>query len=481
MPTTFPVTLAGTAAARHNRAVLIAIALAIAAATLQLPDGFVPCHPAKTVRRAQCGRIAVRENRFDPASRSLSLATVIFPSGSPAPRSAPLLFLAGGPGQGAASLAALILRLLDGVDRDRTVILVDVRGSGSSNPLTCEDTGRVMRGARNESFDRCLAALRRRADLRHYTTADIVEDLEEVRAFLAVDQFDLVAVSWGTRVAVEYLLRHPSRVHAAVLRGADPMDGKTFLHADRGAERALASILDDCARDRSCAMAYPALRREAASIPQLLARQAREVEVVDPQTSKKRRLDASYPLYHDLLYALMLDEVGRRQVPDVIHTIATEGVNALARIAARDLGGYDDVSAGLYYSVVCAEDDPRLTSEERIEMGRLETGAAEADDRCRVWPHPDPLPAPIEIRKTSVPVLVISGEDDPATSAEGAAALAAKLGAQHIIIPAGSHTPLFPECSARLVREFLDQRSPKAIDARCLRSRKRQEFLVRRR
>ena len=418
---------------------------------------------------------------MDHRSRTIRLTTVIVPAQSPSARSVPLLFLAGGPGQGAASLASLILRLLEGLDRDRTVILVDVRGTGSSNALSCEDTGRVMRGARNDSFDRCLATLQTRADLRQYTTANIVSDLEEVRRFLSIEQFDLVAVSWGTRVAVSYLLANPSRVHAAVLRGADPMDGKTFLQADRGAEAALSAIVDQCARDRSCSMAFPALRREAASIPRLLARQERVIEVTDPQTSRRRLLDAGYPLYHDLLYALMLDEVGRREVPATIHRIATEGVGALARIAAQDLGGYDDVSAGLYYSVTCAEDVPRLTAAEQIEIARLETGVPEADDRCRVWPHPDSLPSPADLRHTDVPVLVISGEDDPATPPKGAASLAEKLGAQHVVIPAGSHTPLFPGCSPRLVAEFLDQRPSKGIDARCLRSRKRQEFIVPRR
>ena len=458
---------------------MVLAALTLTAA-LTVPSSFSPCRIADVRRQVLCGSVPVRENPADAASRTIQLSTVIVPAQSRSERSIPLVFLAGGPGQGAASLAALILRLLEGLDRDRTVILVDVRGTGSSNPLTCDDTGRVMRGARNESFDRCLAILQSRADLRQYTTANIVSDLEEVRRFLSIEQFDLVAVSWGTRVAVQYLLTNPSHVHAAVLRGADPMDGRTFLQADRGAEAALSAILDDCARDRSCSMAFPALRREAASIPQLLARQARVIEVTDPQTSKKRLLDAGYPLYHDLLYALMLDEVGRREVPNVLHRIATEGVSALARIAAQDLGGYDDVSAGLYYSVTCAEDVPRLTAAEQIEIGRLETGVAEADDRCRFWPHAEPLPSPIEAQGSRVPVLVISGEDDPATPAKGAMALAKKLGAQHAMIVAGSHTPLFPGCSARLVREFLD-RPEVPIDARCLRSRKRQEFIVRRR
>ncbi len=405
---------------------------------------------------------------------------MIFPAQSRAPRPDPILFIAGGPGQGAAALGALVLRLLEGVDRDRAVILVDVRGTGASSPLICHDTGRVMRGARNEWFDRCLSSLTARADLRQYTTTSVVADLEEVRLALGIEQVNLLGVSYGTRVAVEYLITHPSHVRTAILRGADPMNGKTFLHADRNAESSLQAIVADCERERSCAMAFPTLRRELASLPSLLAKQARVVEITDPQTSKKRMLDAGYPLFHDLLYALMLDEVGRREVPAIIHRMATGGVAALARLAAQYLGGYDDVSAGLYYSVTCAEDEPRLSSAERMEIALLETGVAVPDDRCRLWPRAEPLPPPIEVNNRGVPVLVVSGEDDPATPPKGAASLASRLGAQHIVIPAGSHTPLFPGCAARLVREFLDQGSSKAVDARCLMSRKHQEFIVRR-
>ena len=459
---------------------LIALALTIATNAPLLPSAFSPCRIKDSGRPAVCGSVEVPEDRANPASRMISLHTVVFPARSRTPRADPILFIAGGPGQGAASLGALVLRLLDGIDRDRSVILVDVRGTGASNPLTCQETGRVMRGARNESFDRCLASLRTRADLRQYTTTNIVADLEEVRRSLGIEQLDLVAVSYGTRVAVEYLLTYPSHVRAAVLRGADPVDGKTFLHADRGAETSLQAILADCEHERSCSMAFPSLRRESASIPQLLARQARVVEVTDPQTSKQRLLDAGYPLYHDLLYALMLDEVGRREVPGVIHRIATGGVGALARIAARDLGGYDEVSAGLYYSVTCAEDEPRLTAAERMEIASLETGGQQPDDRCGVWPRPEPLPPPIVLKNLGVPVLVVSGADDPGTPPMGAAPLAAQLGARHLVLPAGSHTPLFPGCAARLVREFLEKGSTNAIDARCLTSSKHQEFIIRR-
>ena len=55
------------------------------------------------------------------------------------------------------------------------------------------------------------------ADPRFYTTSDAVLDLEEVRAAIGAEQVNLVGISYGTRVALEYLRRYPA---ARAQRGA---------------------------------------------------------------------------------------------------------------------------------------------------------------------------------------------------------------------------------------------------------------------
>jgi proline iminopeptidase len=101
---------------------------------------------------------------------------------------APWLLLHGGPG---ASAQPGMLRPLD-LGR-QWAIAPDQRGAGASRPK-----GRIARN----------------------TTAALVSDLEALRESLGVERWHLVAGSWGTVVALAYVLRHPERVGRLVLRGA---------------------------------------------------------------------------------------------------------------------------------------------------------------------------------------------------------------------------------------------------------------------
>ena len=55
----------------------------------------------------------------------------------------PVFLLAGGPGQGAATLAPFLIPKLAPLQREHDLVFVDVRGTGGSGPLMCkvEDYG----------------------------------------------------------------------------------------------------------------------------------------------------------------------------------------------------------------------------------------------------------------------------------------------------------------------------------------------------
>ena len=57
----------------------------------------------------------------------------------------------------------------------------------------------------------------KKADLRFYTTTDAVGDLDAVRKALGVEQINLMGVSYGTRVAQQYTLRHPQHTRTVLL------------------------------------------------------------------------------------------------------------------------------------------------------------------------------------------------------------------------------------------------------------------------
>ena len=103
------------------------------------------------------------------------------------PRGQPVLFLHGGPGAGA---GAVHRRFFDpGFWR---VVLFDQRGAGRSRPL---------------------------GSLVANTTADLVDDIEQLRRHLGLERWLLFGGSWGSTLALAYAQAHPDRVMGLVLRG----------------------------------------------------------------------------------------------------------------------------------------------------------------------------------------------------------------------------------------------------------------------
>jgi proline iminopeptidase len=103
------------------------------------------------------------------------------------PGGVPVVFLHGGPGGGCLPHHR---RFFD--PNFWQIILFDQRGAGRSTPV---------------------------AEVRNNTTADLVADLERLRAMLGVEQWLLFGGSWGSTLALAYAQTYPERCMGLVLRG----------------------------------------------------------------------------------------------------------------------------------------------------------------------------------------------------------------------------------------------------------------------
>src|SRR5664279_2937569 len=106
-------------------------------------------------------------------------------SGNPAGK--PVVFVHGGPGGGTDGKQR---RFFDPA-RYR-IVLFDQRGCGKSKP---------------------------HASLEENTTWHLVDDMEKVRAHLAIERWQVFGGSWGSTLALAYAETHPARVTELVLRG----------------------------------------------------------------------------------------------------------------------------------------------------------------------------------------------------------------------------------------------------------------------
>jgi pimeloyl-ACP methyl ester carboxylesterase len=420
---------------------------------------------------ARCGVVEVPENRAQPAGRRIRLAVAVVPSTARRPEPDPVFMLAGGPGQAAREAFPPAAPAFRGILRERDVVLVDQRGTGESNPLSCElsdDERSSAEGARERAL-RCLARLD--ADPRYYTTSDAVLDLEAVRSALGARDVNLVGISYGTRVSLEYLRRHPDRVRSVVLDGVVPPELALGAEHARNLESALDAQFAACAADAACARAYGSPRDALAHLLEELRRAPRLVRYRDPVTDESReealtvesvagvvRLYAYAPQLAAMLPKSLADAAAGR--PEVLM--------AQARMIESLVG--EQMTEGVQLSVACAED-----------AGRLEVNPDDADTllgtefvaallaQCEVWPRgrrPTDFNEPVVSDR---PVLLISGELDPVTPPRyGEQVLGHLPNGRHLVVRGQGHNVMATGCMPRLMARFVATADAKRLDADCL-------------
>jgi pimeloyl-ACP methyl ester carboxylesterase len=457
------------------------------AAEAQTPSGaaLTPCKLPGLEEEARCGTLEVPEDHGVPSGRRIPLKIAVLPArptAGTAPAPDPVFAIAGGPGESAIAAAAVFAQLLEEARGERDVVLVDLRGTGGSNRLDCplpgsDDDPQAYLGdfLPLDALRECLGRLRELGiDPAHYTTPQAVEDLEAVRAALGHGKINLYGVSYGSRAALVYLRSHPERVRSAALQGVVPTDMKAPLHHAADSQRSLDLLFAECEADEACRAAYPGLKKKLAAVQERLAKTPATAEIEDPKTKKKVRLTIPLDLFNEELRWRLYGE-GPSPIPEYIQRAHEGDFSKLAATILRQrraLASGAALSIGTYLSVTCAEDVPWIDPEEAKHLARgtfLGTYRVDQQARaCSVWPR-GKVPAGFAAEVSSeVPVLLISGERDPATPPRWGEQVSRGLKrSRHVVFGRGAHSGRSP-CVRRLLGAFLARGSVDGLDASCI-------------
>jgi pimeloyl-ACP methyl ester carboxylesterase len=431
------------------------------------------------VAELECGLLEVEENREAPNGRTLQLAIVVARSTSRSPEPDPVFLLAGGPGQGAAALAPMIVHKFEAIRRERDIVFVDVRGTGSSAALACdvedpEDLAEVLGASFDlDGLDDCLASYDRDLDLRQYTSVAMADDLDEVRAALGYEQVNLLGISYGTALAQVWMRRHGEHIRSAVLDGAVPLDLEILLQMPANTERALARVLGDCREDRECEASFPGLERKLAQVLDDLDSNRKLEEFAHPRSGEHVRVDITREGFVQVITAALYSDNTTTLVPLLIERAYAGDYAPVAAMALRKAWLSKTISMGLYLSVACAEQLHGVSeASRRAAVTGLEVfddhALAQLEQACARWPHAELPRAELEPLRSEVPTLVLSGRYDPVTPAEYGEHLAAGLGnARHVTIEQASHGIWHLGCAPKLIAEFFSKPEPAAVDATC--------------
>ena len=441
---------------------------------------FEPCAlstpMSRTSLQAQCGSLEVPENPARPQGRKVKLALAWLPpenEGDAQPD--PVFMLAGGPGQSALQSYPQVDPAFKEVRKRRHVILVDQRGTGGSNLLSCrfdDEAATQFSAARaRAAAAACAAELSKKADLRFYTTTDAVRDLEAVRKALGVETINLMGVSYGTRVAQQYALRHPRHTRTVLLDSVVPNTlplGNIFA---RNLDDALALQFGACARDKACRDQVGDPRQQLDALLAKLRSDPPLVEYRDASTHamKQERLTADMVAGLVRMYAYM--PATAALLPKLVHE-ANQGRYADLMALAQMLTGemQDMIATGMQFSVICTEDAGSFTrraGDESTVLGQAMVDAMGA--MCSAWPTGK---APADFRRPlsgDTPVLAISGQFDPVTPPRyGDEAIAKARNARHLVLKGQGHSVIGAGCMPKLFAQFVESADPKALDAACL-------------
>lgn len=441
----------------------------------------VPCKLPGLEEEARCGTLAVPEDRQRPEGRAISLNIAVLPVRGASPAPDPVFAIAGGPGESAVANAPVFAQLLGGARDARDVVLVDLRGTGGSNQLDCalpgsDDDPQAYLGdfLPLAAVRDCAERLRQAGtDPALYTTTEAVEDLEAVRAALGAGKIDLYGVSYGSRVALVYLRSHPDRVRSAVLQGVAPTNMAAPLHHAEDSQRSLDLLLGECEADEACRTAWPDLKRKLAAVQERLAKTPATVEIADPKTKKRVKLTIPLDLFNEELRWRLYTEA-LSPIPEYIHRAHEGNFNKLAATILRQrraLASGAALSLGTYLSVTCAEDVPLIDPEEakRLAQGTF-LGTYRVDQQvraCSAWPRGKMPPGFDGDVRSDVPVLLISGDRDPATPPRWGEQAARSLSrSRHVVFLRGAHAGRSP-CVRALLADFLARGTVEGLDVAC--------------
>lgn len=180
------------------------------------------------------GSFQVPENRANKNTRSLTLFYVRLPALTNKPGN-PIVYLAGGPG-GSATEAAQWPRmaLFQALQQQADVILFDQRGTGLSDQLddcAVDPTPLFMAPLTIDLLDQFYANALPRClkqwenyDLDGYSTQESAADLVALANALGTKKLDLLAISYGTHLAMATAKYHSEIVGKLVLASSEGLD-----------------------------------------------------------------------------------------------------------------------------------------------------------------------------------------------------------------------------------------------------------------
>jgi pimeloyl-ACP methyl ester carboxylesterase len=443
--------------------------------------------------KVECGDLVVPEDRDSRTPAEIRLHVARVRSHSDTPLADPVLFLNGGPGGHTQMfLESGSLQAFRALLAERDLIFYDQRGVGQSQPaLDCPELGDVLRQTSSlswreqqaegaEALAVCADQLRSAGhELSAYNSLASAADLEDLRRALGYESWNLLAVSYGTRLALTTMREYPQGIRSVVLDSVIPLQVDPYSESVVGLQGSLDLLFQRCQLDQACAQAYPDLAARYWRLVDQLNAEPLRTRVIDPSSGQFYDVAVDGHRLLGLAYSALYQVATIRELPRLVAELERGQLgSSLRRIMMFQLASDSYLSQGMGSVVRCREGvHDRTAGSEPTGVQTLTGVLADyhqvlAQYGAAICEALDVGAAPAIEKQpvvSAIPTLLLAGAYDPATPASWAHLAAETLSASQTVEFPGAGHALFLElaCARGIVQAFFSDPDG-VVDTACV-------------
>ena len=404
------------------------------------------------------GYLEVPENRQHPNSNRIQLPVYIFKSRNPNPKPDPIIYTVGGPGY-SSMRSARYMQYYQYLD-DRDFILFEQRGNQYAKPhLACPEWSQAVYTAnlpsttpmvgdslKEQAARACSERLRRQGiDLNGYHTRESAADIADLRKVLKLDQYNLLTISYSTKIAQVLLRDYPQGIRSVIMESPLPLEVNYDEESNQNLVEVLDKLLKACEASPSCQGAFPGLKKRFYQYLEDITNNPQKVLVEHPKSGEMETFLITGKDIVGLLSSLSADDVPT--IPIIMERFLAGDLAALKpQLASLLEGPSKGAGVGMRLSVWCAEEYP-FNSQDKIQeetkryaiISGLSPTVYSASV-CEAWSVKVQGPLENKAVKSDIPVLLMNGEYDNLTPPKWASKMLPNLSnSYHLVFPGWRH------------------------------------------
>ena len=441
----------------------------------------------------ECGYLEVPNDYFNK-SISFELPVVIKRAEKNTTVKSPIVFERGGPTEGGAleSLDSILSAL--SVFNDRDIIVYNRRGEQySSSYLSCNDVNlssynnilkelydnnltvhnltqdqynSIYKDVFRSDIQECINSLESKGFyVKDFTTRNSGYDIESLRVSLGYESINLLGISYGTRLSLEYMQLYPKNLDSVILDGVLPENSDFLQHQVLQRKEALERFFEVCKNDTQCNNAYPNFKEEFLFVADSLTEKPFFYTVLENNETQEYHIDGTTLFFK--FYEFLYDRVFYKDIPYITHRIYNE-------ILVNDYTYLEYLSKSfteqnededLIFDFIHQQDYPVFLNtllEKQEELGEYKNSYTIFYILSQANLHDLYNGLQVEIKhsyNSNVPTLILTGSLDPVTPVSYAQSIDSRLNnSTNLIFNNNGHSQLYGDCGILAVEEFFNNK-----------------------